>query len=89
MHESALMVGLLRQVEAVAPAHGARRVVGVTLLVGALVLVTPAHLRDHFRLAAAGTRAAGADLMIQMGPDPRDPLAQEIQLTQVEFAEDG
>src|SRR5215212_3263099 len=62
MHESALMRSLIRQVEAVAQAQGGGRVVEVTLAVGAWAAVTPAHLQDHFRLAAAGTMAAGAIL---------------------------
>jgi Zn finger protein HypA/HybF involved in hydrogenase expression len=84
MHESTLMRSLIGQVEAVAQAQGARQVVGVTLTVGALTPFAPAHLRDHFRLAAAGTVAAAAHVTITVGGDPTDPHAQGIQLTSVE-----
>jgi len=84
MHESTLMRSLIDQVEAVAQAQGARRVVGVTVTVGALTPFAPAHLRDHFRLAAVGTVAADARVTITVGRDPADPHAQAIRLTSVE-----
>jgi hydrogenase nickel incorporation protein HypA/HybF len=85
MHESALMALLIRQVEGVAQLHGARKVVGVTLTLGALAPVTPGHLRDHFGLAARGTVAEDAVLTIEVGSDPGDPQAQRILLTSVEI----
>jgi hydrogenase nickel incorporation protein HypA/HybF len=86
MHESTLMASLIRRIEGVAQAHGAQKVVGVTLTVGALAPITPSHLRDHFRLAAAGTLAEDAALIIQVGTDFLDPEAQTIRLTEVEVA---
>ncbi len=85
MHESSLMASLLRQVEGVAQAQEARAVVGITLTIGALAPFTPDHLRDHFRLAAAGTVAEGATLSIQVETDPTDPQAQTLRLTGVEI----
>jgi hydrogenase nickel incorporation protein HypA/HybF len=87
MHESSLMTSLIRQVEGVAQAHEARAVVGITLTVGVLAPFTPDHLRDHFRLAAAGTVAEGATLSIQVGTDPTDPQAQGIRLTGIDIEE--
>jgi hydrogenase nickel incorporation protein HypA/HybF len=89
MHESALMASLIRQVAGVAQAHGAHKVVGVTLTLGALALVTPGHLRDHFQLAASGTVAEGAALAIEVETDPADPQAQAIRLTDVEVELEG
>jgi hydrogenase nickel incorporation protein HypA/HybF len=87
MHESTLMRSLIGQVEQIARAQGARRVVGVTLSVGALTGLSPAHLREHFRLAAAGTLAADARVTVAVSDDPSDPQAQAIRLTGMEIAD--
>lgn len=89
MHESALMASLIRQVEGIAQAYGAQKVVSVTLALGALAPVTPAHLRDHFQLATLGTVAEGAALAIEVEKDPADPQAQTIRLTDVEVELEG
>ena len=65
MHESSLIPGLVRAaVEAAQPAAGAQ-VRSVTIEVGVLSGISPAHLRDHFAAAAAGTVLEGADLEIR------------------------
>jgi hydrogenase nickel incorporation protein HypA/HybF len=87
MHESTLMRSLIGQVGQIAQAQGAERVVGVTLSVGALTGLSPAHLREHFHLAAAGTVAADARVTITVSADPGDPQAQAIRLTGVEIAD--
>jgi hydrogenase nickel incorporation protein HypA/HybF len=84
VHEMSLLADLMRKIEAVAAAHGATRVARVTIRLGALAHVSPAHLRGHFVRAAAGGVAEGAELEIVDVQDPRDPHAQEIVLESVE-----
>jgi hypothetical protein len=61
-------------------------VVSVTLKLGALTNIAPAHLRDHFALAAVGTVAENAVLDIVVGTDPEDLYAQAILLDSVTLA---
>ncbi len=68
MHELAVCQGLLREVEAVARAHEAERVVGVTVRVGPLSGVEPDLLESAFPLASAGTNVAHAHLVIERAP---------------------
>ncbi len=65
MHELAICRGLLSQVEEVAREKNAERVVSVMLRIGPLAGVEPTLLQDAFGLAAAGTVAAGAQLLIE------------------------
>ncbi len=65
MHELAVCQGLLREVQAVARAHQADRVVGVTVRVGPLSGIEPDLLESAFPLASAGTNAAQAHLVIE------------------------
>lgn len=78
------MRGLLKGIEAVAAAEGAARVTRVSVTLGALAHISPAHLAEHFREAAAGTIAAGAVLEIELAEDEADPAAQDILLRSVE-----
>jgi hydrogenase nickel incorporation protein HypA/HybF len=75
----------MRQIESVATANGAKRVVGVSVRVGALSNMSPAHMVEHFEQAAAGTIAAGAALSVESNTDLDDPAAQDIRLESVEI----
>ncbi len=68
MHELAVCQGLLRQVETIACEHGAERVTRIVVRIGPLSGVEPDLLAGAFPLAAAGTRAATAELVIERLP---------------------
>ncbi|MEQ8233692.1 MAG: hydrogenase maturation nickel metallochaperone HypA [Gammaproteobacteria bacterium] len=85
MHEASLMRGLMKQVEAIAAAHGGERVVSIEVWLGALSHMSPAHFEAHFAAVAPGTRAAGARLVIETSDDPAHPHAQDIVLQRVEI----
>ncbi|RMG27940.1 MAG: hydrogenase maturation nickel metallochaperone HypA [Gammaproteobacteria bacterium] len=68
MHEFSLCRALLRQVEQVAREHGARRVDRIELRLGPLSGAEAALLRQAWPLAAAGTLAAAAELVIEPAP---------------------
>ena len=84
MHERALMDDLLRRIETEARAQGARRVTRVSVRLGALSHVTPAHFREHFAWAARGTIAEGAEVESELRTDPTEREAQGIVLASVE-----
>lgn len=87
MHEASLMRDLMARVEAVAREHGARRVVRVKVVLGALSHFTAEHFREHFEHASAGTVAEGAALDIEAKTDLEDPRAQEVVLESAEIEE--
>ena len=60
MHEHALMADLMRAVLKTAESENAKAVLGISVWLGALSHMTPAHFAEHFEAAAAGTIAEGA-----------------------------
>ena len=85
MHEASLMVDLMRRIEAIARAEGAKRVVGVSVWLGALSHMSETHFVEHFERAAAGTIAEGAQLDITVSADTRNANAQDLVLESVEL----
>ena len=68
MHELAVCQALIGQVERVARDNGARRVLSVTLAIGPLSGVEPKLVEHAYPLAAAGTVAQDAQLIIESVP---------------------
>jgi len=87
MHEQALLKDLVREIESVASREGARRVVAVTVRVGPMSHMTPAHFVEHFVDATRGTVAEGARCDVTE-IDEHDPLAQSIVLDSIELETD-
>ena len=84
MHEASLMTGLMRQIETVARAEGAGRVVSVSVWLGALSHMSRDHFAEHFSQASAGTLAEGARLEVTVSADIGDTDAQGIRLQSVQ-----
>jgi len=78
------MNSLMRQIETVASAEGAERVVSVSVWLGALSHMSEQHFADHFEQASKGTIAEGARLRITLSQDIQDTHAQLIRLESVE-----
>ncbi len=68
MHEYAICVALLEQVETVARKHHAERVDRILLKVGPLSGVEPDLLQQSWPLAAAQSIAEAAELVIELSP---------------------
>ncbi|MBS1227507.1 MAG: hydrogenase expression protein [Proteobacteria bacterium] len=66
MHETAIVMGLMRIIETHAARVGVRRVLRVRLKVGRLRAVEPQQLCSCFEMFAEGTVAEGAELVIDM-----------------------
>jgi len=84
MHEASLMRNLMKQVDEVAQNENARRVVAVSVWLGALSHMTEEHFGEHFRQAAAGTVAEDARLEVFLSDDATHPNAQDVLLESVE-----
>ncbi len=87
MHESSLMADLMRKIESIARQERAKKVLGVSVKLGALCHMSPEHFRDHFNFASRGTLAEGAQLAIELLPDLTDPHAQDILIESVKVEE--
>ena len=84
MHEASLMVNLMRRIDDIAKADRARRIVGVSVWLGALSHMSAEHFAEHFDHASVGTIAEGAKLDVIVSDDTRDKNAQDIVLKHVE-----
>jgi hydrogenase nickel incorporation protein HypA/HybF len=65
MHELSVCQALVAQLERVSATNGGGRVELVRLRIGPLSGIEPALLRHAFPMAAAGTAADGADLVVE------------------------
>ena len=84
MHEAHLLDDLLAKIEAVAATENARRVVAVTVWLGALSHFTAEHFREHFDDAVRDTIAVGAKLEVIVSGDIHAPNATGIVLKDIE-----
>ena len=84
MHERALMNDVMRKIAEVAQEGEATRVTRVEVRLGALSHFTPEHFREHFRDAALGTVAEGAEVDAFVAEDILDPRARDVVLESVE-----
>ena len=65
MHELSICLALVEQATRIAGEHGARAIARIDLKIGPLSGVEPELLRNAFPLAAAGTPAEHAELVIE------------------------
>jgi len=84
MHEATLMTGLMRKIDDLARQQDARRIVGVSVWLGALSHMSADHFREHFAQAAAGTIAEGARLDIAVSDDIGNANAADVLLDRVQ-----
>jgi hydrogenase nickel incorporation protein HypA/HybF len=83
MHEASLMKTLMRRLDEIAAAEKAKRITGVSVWLGGMSHMSPAHFTEHFEDASAGTIADGAKLDIIVSDDTNDANAQEILVRSV------
>ena len=79
------MTNLIRRIDEIALAERARRVVGISVWLGALSHMSAEHFAEHFARAAASTLAEGARLDIRVSIDPSHVNAQDVVLENVEL----
>jgi hydrogenase nickel incorporation protein HypA/HybF len=83
MHEASLIANLMRRIDAVAKVEGARRIVGVSVWLGALSHMSAEHLAEHFERASAGTIAEGARLDVTVSDDLCHANAPDLMIESV------
>lgn len=85
MHEACLMTGLMRRIGEAAKKERAKKVVGVSVWIGALSHMSAEHFAEHFERAAAGSVAEGARLEVTVSQDISHANAQDILLEKIEL----
>ncbi|MCP4302434.1 MAG: hydrogenase maturation nickel metallochaperone HypA, partial [Gammaproteobacteria bacterium] len=65
MHELSVCMSMLQQVEQIAHERNASKVIKITLAIGPLSGVEPELMRHAYPLAAAGSVAADAELIME------------------------
>ncbi|SFH42846.1 hydrogenase maturation nickel metallochaperone HypA [Modicisalibacter xianhensis] len=84
MHEASLIRNLMHRIEEIAETEGAKRVVSVSVWLGALSHMSERHFIEHFNDAAKGTIAEDAELAITLSTDTDHKDAQELLLDSIE-----
>ena len=87
MHETALVRDVVRRIEDLAHATGARRITGAKIWLGALSHLSAEHFREHYAFEAQGSMAAGAILTIEASSHLDHPDAQHVRLESVDLDE--
>jgi len=80
MHDRSVMNALMRRIGAIAQASGAQRVTKVSVRLGALSHMSPAHFREHFEDAARGSPAEGAAIQAETTQDLHDVFLVDVEL---------
>ncbi len=85
MHELSLLNSLLSKIEQMSAVEN-KTPIAIHLQLGPLAHISPAHLREHWQHAVAGTALASAALHIVELEDINHPHAQDMVLESLEFA---
>ncbi len=87
MHESSLINDLIRKISTITHEQHARKVLSVTVKLGALSPISPDHFREHFVHASQGTIAEGARLNIEFMTDVTNPQSQDVLIQNIELVD--
>ncbi|HHV07214.1 MAG TPA: hydrogenase maturation nickel metallochaperone HypA [Firmicutes bacterium] len=80
MHEAALALSLLSIVLKEAETVGANRVLSITVQAGEYAAINEYALTFAWEIAAKGTAAAGAQLLLQAYPGSRDLIIESMEV---------
>lgn len=86
MHEKSVMNHLMNKILSLAKKEKAAKVTKVSVKLGALSHMSPAHFKEHFTISAKGTIAEHAAIEAEEGQDIHDPNAQTILLKSIDVA---
>jgi hydrogenase nickel incorporation protein HypA/HybF len=86
MHEASLMLNLMHRIDEIAKSEGARRIVSVSVWLGALSHMSSEHFGEHFERAAMGTIVEGERLEVIVSDHPGHANAQDLMLKSVAVA---
>jgi hydrogenase nickel incorporation protein HypA/HybF len=68
MHELVIVEGILNAVVPAAKEHDAKKILSIRLKIGELSGVVPSCIHEYFKVAARGTIAEGAEILIDNIP---------------------
>lgn len=85
MHEMSLFKDLIGKIASISKENENKKIVRLTVKLGALSNLSPEHFMEHFDLFSVGTAAEGAELAIILSDDESDKEAQEVVLQDVEI----
>jgi hydrogenase nickel incorporation protein HypA/HybF len=84
MHEHGLINDLLRRISLAAAEQSAKRVIAISVWLGAFSHMSPDHFREHFNRASVGSMVEGARLDIVVSDDIHDSAATDVLLKGIE-----
>jgi hydrogenase nickel incorporation protein HypA/HybF len=84
MHEMSLFKDILKKIESISRDNEGKKIVNISVKIGALSHLSASHFLDHFSTFSIGTAAEGADVDIVVDENENDPYAQEVILQSVE-----
>jgi hydrogenase nickel incorporation protein HypA/HybF len=87
MHESGLMRGLIKQLDALARTHGSNQIAGVKLSIRESGGYSAEHFEDHFNAASVGSSAEGAAVDIEVVTDELHLGSPQITIVSIEVPE--
>jgi hydrogenase nickel incorporation protein HypA/HybF len=88
MHETRVVENLVSKIIERASLEKADSVCRISVWLGALSHMSPAHFKEHFDIAAHGTMMENAKLEIEASKDIYDPNAREIILRHFDMIKD-
>jgi len=83
MHEMSLFKDILNKIEMISRENEGKKIVKLTVLLGALSHLSAPHFQEHFDSFSKGTAAEGAELDIIEDKNEKAPHAQSVVLKQV------
>ncbi len=81
MHEKHIVDDLIAKIQELA---GDKKVIQISVWLGALSHMTPTHFQEHFEFAAHGTIAQHAKISVELSEDIHHPQATRIILRSIE-----
>jgi hydrogenase nickel incorporation protein HypA/HybF len=87
MHEKYVIDNLMKKVLEIAEKERAKKVVRVSVTLGALSHMSHDHFKEHFDIAAKGTIAQDAEIDSEESKDEKDPNAMTVVLKSIDVAE--
>ncbi len=75
----------MNKILSLAEKEGAAQVTQVSVKLGALSHMSPAHFKEHFDISAKGTIAENAAIDAEVDPDINDPNAQTVLLKSIDI----
>lgn len=87
MHEKSVMDALIHQIEKVAFEQKAKKVVKVTVQLGALCHMSKEHFLEHFEWASRKTIAQDAEVLVEELSDMHDSNASYVILKRMDVSD--